>query len=482
VKYAISLLLLLSSFSLCAEDKAFAPQTSELFVDLTHPKVLYANHASLALIPASVTKLFVAASALKQWGSYHTFASDIYQRGQWKQGVLIGDLVFYGQGDPAFTNEKMWQLVNNLQQLGLKKITGNLVVNTSYLGNITVSASDRIAAKHASKVSYDSLPTSAGSNFSTVGVAIMPGEKAGDLAQIKILPYQLQNVRLDGNVITASGKNNTLQLHRLSQEGKEILTLSGTIGLKSAPVILYRSVGNPNRLTGALLKAFLKQAGISLDGKIIIETTPLKKTDKQLAQVQSDSLIHCLQDMLRYSNNYIADVLTLDLQKENHTSLSSMKLSEAAKVLLATYKRVLHQSKFAKPEDIDPIFASGSGLTPSNRISASNLITLLAGMYHDQRDFSLFYGSLVVPGQQTHWHNLPTINHPWMNQVSLKTGYITVPKIVHSLAGYFRMQNGDIGAFAVLFNFPPEAQNDEGQLFNGLIKHLDSVFHHLAQV
>ncbi|WP_218813635.1 D-alanyl-D-alanine carboxypeptidase [Rickettsiella endosymbiont of Dermanyssus gallinae] len=102
MKYVISLFLLLYSFGLWAEDKAFAPQTSELFVDLTHPKVLYAKHASLALIPASVTKLFVAASALKQWGSYHTFATEVYQRGQWKQGVLIGDLVFYGQGDPAF--------------------------------------------------------------------------------------------------------------------------------------------------------------------------------------------------------------------------------------------------------------------------------------------------------------------------------------------------------------------------------------------
>lgn len=473
MKIFIALILVLFSFVISAEEKGDGPQVSELFVDLTHPKVLYANHASLGLIPASVTKLFIAASALQHWGAYHTFITGIYQRDRQENDSLKKDLIFYSQGDPEFTNEKMWQLVNNLQQMGIKKINGDIIVNASYLGNVIVSAPDQLAAKFYSKVSYDSLPSSGGTNFGTVAVSVFPGKKRGDLASVKILPYYLQNVHLNSKVITQSGQVNTLQLNRLSQGRKEIFTVSGAIGIKSGPVIFYRSVGDPNLASAALLKAFLKQAGIVTQGKISVELTPLRKTDKLLTQLPSKSLIQCLQDMLRYSNNYIADVLTLNLWKEDQlTPITSVKLSDAAKVL-RNYYNLGDVDQQSVPNL--PIFNSGSGLTPSNRISASNLISLLEGVYQDKRNFPLFYGSLIVPAQQTTWHNISTCEHPWMSQSSIKTGYLTVPKIVNSIAGYFRMPNGDIGAFAVLFNYPSGTER-EGQPFKALANHLDSVF------
>ncbi len=472
-KHLIALILLIFSSTIVAREKIPSPQISELFIDLTSTKVLYAKHASLALIPASVTKLFVAARALQQWGAYYTFPTQIYRRGQWKNGILTGDLVFYGLGDPEFTNEKMWQLVNNLQQIGLKKIKGNIIVNASYFGNVMVSAPDRLEAKLHTKAAYDASLSSAGTNFGTIAVTIRPGEKSGDLAEVKISPYALQNSFLVGKVMTRSGEGNVLQLTRTSKDRKETFLVSGTIGVKSEPVTLYRSVGNPNVATGALLKAFLRQAGIVSDGKIIVELTPVKKTDTLLTQVESVPLIQSLQDMLRYSNNYIADTLTLDLWTAHQPrSLSSVKLSDAAKILLNASKERLTE----KDRDSVPILNSGSGLTPSNRISANNLIHLLKGVYQNKRDFPVFYGSLVVPGQQTYWHNIPTIEHPWMSQTSVKTGHITVPSVVYTMAGYFRMNNGDLGAFAVLFNYPSNAETENAQLFKVLVKHLDSVF------
>ncbi len=477
MKTSLALILLLVSFTVCAMEKVDSLQVSELFVNLTHPKVLYADHATLGLIPASVTKLFVAAAALEKWGAYHTFATKIYQRGQWENGVLTGDLVFYSQGDPEFTNEKMWQLVNNLQQKGLKKINGNIIVNASYFGKVMISAPDRLAAKFYSKVSYDGLPSSGGSNFATIAVSILPGQKVGDLASLSISPYPVQNAYIKGKVFTQTGKANTLQLNRLTQKGKEIITVSGTIGIQSNPVILYSSVGHPNVTTGVLLKSFLQQVGIIANGKIRVEWVPIKKTDKLLTQLSSLSLMQCIQDMLRYSNNYIADMLTLDLWRENqHAVISSVKLNNAANILLTTYNAFLAKSSFTKQGDHSPILDSGSGLTPANRLSASNLVTLLEKMYQNKCDFPIFYGSLIVPGQQTSWHNILTLEHPWMSRVSVKTGHITVPKIVDSMAGYFRMQNGDLGAFAVLFNYPPKTEKESGQFFKVLVSHLDTLF------
>lgn len=475
--FLIGLIYLLFCPKIIATETANLLQTSELFVDLTHPKILYAKNDLLRLIPASVTKLFIAASALQQWGSVHTFATQIYQRGDYQDGVLQGDLVFYGLGDPELTNEKIWALVNNLQKLGLKKITGRLVVNTSYFGKVILGEPDRVQAKFHSKVAYDGLPSSIGTDFGNIAVFISPGSQVGDPAIVKILPYPLKNVLLKGKVLTSFGQNNSIRLNRVSKDKKEILTIAGNLGIKSNPVTIYRSVGDPNLTTAALVVAFLKQAGISLSGKVSIESMPLQPTDKLIAQSQSYLLIRSLQDMLFYSNNYIADMLMLDLWKENQVKASSfVQLSDAAKLLLNTYKPMLAETDFTSSElNGFPSFKNASGLTPYNRISARDLIILLEGMYKNKRDFPIFYGSLMIPGQQKFWRGIPTVQHSWMVNTSIKTGHISMPKAVYTMAGYFRMKNGDLGAFAVLFNAPP-AEDENGKLFKKMINHMDNLF------
>jgi len=452
-------------------------QSSELWVDLTHPKILFAKNDQLRLIPASVTKLFIAASALRHWGARHTFSTQVYIRGNIKEGVLNGDLVFYGLGDPELTNEKIWRLINNLQQLGLKKINGNLVVNTSYFGKIILDAPDRMQAKSHSKVAYDGLLSSIGTNFGNISVFIAPGRQVGDAAIIKILPYVLDNILLRGAVQTTFGKKNTIQISRITQNKHEILTISGKLGVESKSVTIYRSVGDPNLTTASLLSAFLQEAGISLKGKTQLESTPLLQTDKLLTQLESDPLIHSLQDMLFYSNNYIADMLMMDLWRDNYTVLvpSAINLSDATQLLFNNYKPMAETPFSIKNCSGLPIIKNASGLTPLNRVSARDLVILLDGMYKNKRDFPIYYGSLFMPGQQKIWRGMITAQHPWMEYSSFKTGHISVPKSVYTMAGYFSLQNGDIGAFAVLFNAPP-AMDKNGSLFKKFIQHLDHEF------
>jgi D-alanyl-D-alanine carboxypeptidase/D-alanyl-D-alanine-endopeptidase (penicillin-binding protein 4) len=460
-----------------ANENSTSIQSSELFVDLSHPHILYSKNDTQRLIPASVTKLFIAVSALTHWGARHTFSTQVYQIGQYKEGVLHGDLIFYGMGDPEFTNEKIWRLINNLQQIGLKKITGNLVINTSYFGKVIVEDPDRILAKFHSKVAYDGLPSSIGSDFGNVSVYISPGLKVGDPALVKIVPYTLNNVFLRGSVQTIFGQNNAIQLSRVTQNKKEFLTISGKLGVQSKPVVIYRSVGDPNLNTAALLAAFLKEARISLGGRIMLESAPLQQADKLLTQSESDPLLRSLQDMLFYSNNYIADMLMLDLWRESQSKqASSVHLNDAAQLLFNAYKPMLEKTNFTD-KDLNgfPTFKNASGLTPFNRVSARDLVILLEGMYKNKQDFPLFYGSLLIPGQQKLWRDMPTEQHPWMAYASIKTGHISVPKAVYTMAGYFRMQNGDLGAFAVLFNASPNEDAD-GKLFKQLINHLDYLF------
>ncbi|OIZ95240.1 hypothetical protein A1D18_03880 [Candidatus Rickettsiella isopodorum] len=478
-KYGLLNYLLIFFYFVCATVLANEEniQSSELMVDLTHPKILYAKNEQLRLIPASVTKLFIAASVLTHWGDRHTFSTQVYIRGHIKAGILYGDLVFYGLGDPEFTNEKIWSLINNLQHIGLNKITGYLIVNTSYFGKVILNDPDRILAKTHSSVAYNGLLTSSGTNFGNIAVTISPGLKVGDAAIVKIIPYALDNVVLKGSVHTISGKNNTIQLNRVTQNKKEILIISGQLGVLSKPLTLYRSVGDPNLTTANLLVAFLKKSGISLKGHVKVESRPLLPTDRLLTQLDSDPLIHSLQDMLFYSNNYIADTLMLDLWRDSQTKLvASVELSDATQLLFNNYKPMVANTHFLiKNAGGLPLFKNASGLTPLNRVSAQDLIILLEGMYKNKRDFPIYYGSLVVPGQQKIWRGMMTAQHPWMQWSSFKTGHISIPKSVYTIAGYFRLQNGDLGAFAVLFNAPPE-KDKNGSLFKQFSQHLDHLF------
>lgn len=455
-----------------------AIQTSELWVDLTHPKILYAKNELLRLIPASVTKLFITASALTHWGARHTFSTQLYARGHFNGGILYGDLIFYGLGDPEFTNEKMWSLVNSLQQMGLKKVTGNIIVNTSYFGKIISDDPDRMLAKSYSKVAYDGIPSSSGTDFGSIAVYISPGPKVGDAAIVKILPYALNNLVLKGTVQTIFGKNNNIRLRRITRNKQEILIIAGQLGVESKPLTIYRSVGDPNLTSANLLSAFLQEADISFKGSIRVEASPLLSTDRLLTEIASDPLIHSLQDMIFYSNNYIADMLMLNLWREDQTDFvaSSVNLSDTTHFLFDSYKPMLAKTSFIIKDHEDlPVFKNASGLTPFNRLSANDLIILLEGMYKNKRDFPIYYGSLVMPGQQKIWRDMLTAQHPWMQWSSFKTGHINVPKSVYSMAGYFSMQNGDLGGFAVLFNAPPEKEKN-ANLFKQFIQHLDHQF------
>jgi serine-type D-Ala-D-Ala carboxypeptidase/endopeptidase (penicillin-binding protein 4) len=97
------------------------------------------------------------------------------------------------------------------------------------------------------------------------------------------------------------------------------------------------------------------------------------------------------------------------------------------------------------------VLASGSGLTPENRLSARDLTGLLQRMYHDTRRFPAFYGSLVVP-RDAPFPYLRRGEAAWLDRVALKTGTLTEPYSVTGIAGYARKRDGGFLAFAVIVN------------------------------
>ncbi|MBW4687063.1 MAG: D-alanyl-D-alanine carboxypeptidase [Komarekiella atlantica HA4396-MV6] len=98
--------------------------------------MLMANHQGTTPLPAaSLTKIATSLVALKTWGPDHQFETLVSATGPVVNGVLKGDLVIAGGGDPMFVWEEAIALGNTLNKMGIKQVKGNLVITGNFAMN-----------------------------------------------------------------------------------------------------------------------------------------------------------------------------------------------------------------------------------------------------------------------------------------------------------------------------------------------------------
>ena len=96
---------------------------------------LASNQGTTPLPAASLTKIATTLAALGEWGTKHQFVTKIYVTGEIENGIVKGDLIVEGAGDPLFVWEEAIALGNSLSQLGIKSIQGNLLVTDKFYMN-----------------------------------------------------------------------------------------------------------------------------------------------------------------------------------------------------------------------------------------------------------------------------------------------------------------------------------------------------------
>ncbi|HEY9618205.1 MAG TPA: D-alanyl-D-alanine carboxypeptidase [Microcoleaceae cyanobacterium] len=99
------------------------------------PMLLSSNQGSTPLPAASLTKVATTLVALNTWGLQHRFETLISTNGTIKQGVLHGDLIIQGGSDPAMVWEEAFAIGQALERVGIKQVTGNLVITGTFLMN-----------------------------------------------------------------------------------------------------------------------------------------------------------------------------------------------------------------------------------------------------------------------------------------------------------------------------------------------------------
>ena len=103
-----------------------------LVTDLTAGEPLYAARADLARVPASTEKLYTTATALGRFGPSARLSTELLTSGTIDaNGLLSGDLILRGGGDPTFSSEDIDSLGRAVQRAGIEKLSGGVVGDES---------------------------------------------------------------------------------------------------------------------------------------------------------------------------------------------------------------------------------------------------------------------------------------------------------------------------------------------------------------
>jgi len=402
--------------------------------DLDGDRALAQLTATQRLTPASLTKILVAEAALQTWAPDKTFATELRAASAPVDGTLKGDLILRSEGDATLDETTLWGLAAQLRALGIRRITGRLLVERAPFGELACDTIDRCSGMRRSSRAYNAAPSAIGVNYGSwcIAVRALAGATRASVGGCATgeLPIPL------GGSVRVAAQGAALSIERSTDEQGDRIFVSGNIA-PGAERSVHRAMSDPAAGTGLILRSILQQTGIAVEGGV--ETTIVAGLAPQLlAKVDGLLLQEQVGRMMRWSNNYIADVLTMGIALARN-GVPPLSLAEAAKVLVTT------------PGPDGPVLESGSGLTTSNRLSAQDLVDVLRRAYRDPRRFPAFYGAFVVPRDAAFVY-LRQGNADWLDRVALKTGSLSEPVLVNGIAGYLRKQNGGYMAFAIIVN------------------------------
>jgi D-alanyl-D-alanine carboxypeptidase/D-alanyl-D-alanine-endopeptidase (penicillin-binding protein 4) len=107
-------------------------QTGAVVLDLHTGQTVFAQHASLALRPASNEKLATTYAALTALGPSFRIETDVLGDGQQSGANWQGDLVLKGYGDPALSGAQLSALARQVAATGIRHVSGRILGDESW--------------------------------------------------------------------------------------------------------------------------------------------------------------------------------------------------------------------------------------------------------------------------------------------------------------------------------------------------------------
>lgn len=420
-------------------------------VSLPTGEVLFTHGAERRMSPASNTKLFTAALALDRLGGASRLQTHVLATQPVDQaGVLRGDLVIAGRGDPSWNPRRSGQpwaevfapVVDVLRRAGVRRITGDVVADGTYLRVPPFGASwtaDDLMEDYGAEVSGVVLDE----NY--VEFEVAPGAAPGAAASVG-WRQPGHGLTLDNRVVTGPAES-APALRVLRFPGETTVRVLGTIPVAAQPRMLEATVPRPAEWYAAELVAALRGAGIAVEGRARGVRWPEKPEEPRapviLGTVPSAPVREMVRVMMKDSNNLRASLL-FDLAGELTRSPDTPAWRTSEELGAADLQAFLRERGIPAAE---AILEEGSGLSRNNLVSPAVIVALLQRMA-EHREAAAWLDALPVAGVDGSLR-ARFRGGPAEGKVRAKTGTL---RWAHSLSGYVDTVGGARLAFAVMLN------------------------------
>ncbi len=403
-------------------------------------KLLYGRNEAVPLNPASNVKLFTTAAALALLGPEYRWKTVAYADAPIQSGEIKGKLYLKGHGDPTLVVEDLWRIVADLWSAGVRRINGDLVIDSTFFDGVKLSNGFNQKEEDAA---FRAPNGAVSLNYNAVSVRVVPG--AGDGAPAKLVieppsPY----FEITNEVRTSGSARTNLTIEAKDGKDRTQLVARGRIRVGDPGVVLVRRVSHPELYTGFALRELLVRRGIKVSGQVTLGTVP--SDARALTVHYSLPLGVAVRDVNKRSNNFMAEQLLKTLGAETGGRPGTWQKGLDA---VASYLDRIGISR------ADYKMTNGSGLYDSNRFSPNQLVTLLRATYRDFRFSADYLGSLALAGADG------TIGHRMAGGlaerfVRAKTGTLSG---ISCLSGYAGAPGKPPLIFSVLMNDLGEAAN-----------------------
>ena len=325
--------------------------------------------------PASVFKLATTSAALDRLGPAWSWKTPVYFTGPLRKGVLQGSVAIRGSGDPSLVLERVWLLLRQLRNAGVREIRGDIVLDHGAFAPAVRSAAE---FDNAPSEPYNVLPDALLLNFKTVMLGFQPDPEA-KVARVVADP-PLAGFSVDATVpLLHGGCDDWRGALRLAPGDAAHWHFKGgypaSCGARNWPL----AYADPATYDARLIAAMWRDGGGKLTGTVHDGAAPAGAVPA--FEFASPPLAEIVRDINKYSNNVMAEqvFMTLAIQPPSvapapadAASAASGATPEQARAVLSQW---LHERLGSAADGVTVV--NGSGLARETRISARSLAQLL---------------------------------------------------------------------------------------------------------
>ncbi|HEX6373406.1 MAG TPA: D-alanyl-D-alanine carboxypeptidase/D-alanyl-D-alanine-endopeptidase [Longimicrobium sp.] len=414
-----------------AQASAMVPNQDEWSVfawSLDRNQPLFAINADQAVIPASNNKVYTAIWALAELGPDYRFPTDLLITGPVENGVVRGDVVVRGSGDPAFGYPEYDKdpltspraMAAGLKRLGVRVVEGGVIADP-YVHDRQNYGPDwpRDTGNGASRYA----PTVSGLPFNRnmLWVKMTPGVAPGFVREPDVPEIPVINTSRGGP-----------RAYAVRKPDEDTIRIRGG-GVGRFGVGAYE----PAYLAGGAVRQALREAGIEVRGALRIAQTP--RGSVLVHRHLSIPLVQMVPQLNRHSDNFFAEHLW--------KAAAAKALGQGTYAGGGAASAVFFHDRAGVPWG-QVWQADGSGLSAQNRTSSQALVRALI-YAHKQPWSRQFHESLAIAGDRGGTMRRMFVGGPAQANLHAKTGYIND---VRTLSGYVKTASGETVVFSFLYN------------------------------